>query len=108
MSRPKITYVSASGVASTVEAEIGSNLMATALANGIDGITGECGGGMMCATCHCYVDEGFAEKLPDRSETEDEMLDWTASERRGNSRLCCQIVVGPETDGIIVHLPEVQ
>ena len=38
---PKVTYVSASGVATTVEAETGSNLMATALANGIEGIAGE-------------------------------------------------------------------
>lgn len=105
---PKVTYVSASGVATTVEAETGSNLMATALANGIEGIAGECGGGMMCATCHCFVDEAFAGGLQERSETEDEMLDCTATERRETSRLACQIVVGPDIDGIVVHLPDDQ
>ena len=105
---PKVTYVNASGVATMVEAETGSNLMATALANGIGGITGECGGGMMCATCHCFVDEAFAGELPERSETEDEMLDCAASERRETSRLACQIVVGSDIDGIVVHLPDEQ
>jgi 2Fe-2S ferredoxin len=39
---------------------------------------------------------------------EDAMLEGTASERRRNSRLSCQLVVSPEMDGLVVYLPETQ
>lgn len=51
-----ITYISASGAARVLEVARGSSLMQAALANGLDGIVGECGGSAMCATCHVYVD----------------------------------------------------
>ncbi|MBN9571125.1 MAG: 2Fe-2S iron-sulfur cluster binding domain-containing protein, partial [Alphaproteobacteria bacterium] len=38
-------------------------------------ITAECGGACACATCHVYVDEEWAAKLPDKSDTETDMLD---------------------------------
>ena len=36
------------------------------------------------------------------------MLEFTASERKANSRLSCQLVVTPEMDGLTVHLPPTQ
>ena len=42
------------------------------------------------------------------SENEDEMLEDTASERKDNSRLSCQIKMTAELDGIVVHMPEEQ
>ena len=39
---------------------------------------------------------------------EDEMLDDTASERKPNSRLSCQIEMSDALDGIVVELPETQ
>jgi 2Fe-2S ferredoxin len=39
---------------------------------------------------------------------EDAMLEGTASPRKPNSRLSCQLVVSPEMDGLVVHLPETQ
>jgi len=104
----KITYISSDGDQTTIDAADGDSLMQTAIANDIDGIIGECGGSMMCATCHVYVDEAFLDRLPPRSEGEDEMLDCAASERRDNSRLSCQIKAAPEIDGIVVSLPETQ
>jgi 2Fe-2S ferredoxin len=36
------------------------------------------------------------------------MLEFTASERKPNSRLSCQLIAAPELDGLIVYLPETQ
>lgn len=104
----RVTYISSGGEETTVDAAHGDSLMQTAIANGVDGIVGECGGSMMCATCHVYVEEAFLDRLPERSEGEVEMLDCAASEQRGNSRLSCQIKAGPEIDGIVVRLPGTQ
>lgn len=104
----KVTYIASDGTEISVEAEDGVSLMVTALLNGIDGIIGECGGSAMCATCHVYVDEAFVEALPAPSDVETEMLACTASERRPNSRLACQISAGPALEGLVVHIPASQ
>jgi 2Fe-2S ferredoxin len=103
---PTITYIQPDGAGRTIEVAVGTTVMHASIANDIDGIIGECGGSAMCATCHVYVDEAFAEKLPAMNSVESEMLESTASERRPNSRLGCQIVIGPELDGLRVTLPE--
>lgn len=105
---PAITYVSTDGDREEVELAAGTTLKDGALDNGIDGIEAECGGNAMCATCHVYVDGAWMDKLPERSEVEDELLDSTACERTDASRLSCQIRVTEELDGLVVHLPEAQ
>jgi 2Fe-2S ferredoxin len=60
---PKITYTDSSGTARTVEADLGSTVMETAIRNNIPGIEAECGGACACATCHVYVDEAWREKV---------------------------------------------
>jgi len=87
---------------------VGWSLMQGATLNGVDGIEGECGGSCGCATCHVYVDDGFLDKLASIAESEEEMLECTASERQANSRLGCQIKVDDALDGIVVRLPETQ
>ncbi len=42
----RVTYITADGEQTTVEAEEGSTVMHAAIANGIDDILGECGGSM--------------------------------------------------------------
>jgi 2Fe-2S ferredoxin len=91
----------------TIDIPVGTSVMQGATAAGIDGIIGECGGELMCATCHVYVLSG-AECLPPKSEFEDEMLDLTAEVRQSNSRLSCQIKMTGELDGLVVALPKVQ
>lgn len=105
---PTITYVTADGDRHTVEAKPGVSIMQTALAHDIGGIVAECGGSAMCATCHVYVSDAFADRLDPVGEVEAEMLECTASERTANSRLSCQIEVSDELDGLEVHLPEHQ
>lgn len=104
----KVTYMAADGTRTDVDANEGSTVMHTAVANNVDGIVGECGGAMMCATCHCYVDEAWVGRVGARSDGEEDMLEGAASEVTDRSRLSCQIKLAPELDGLVVHLPEDQ
>lgn len=105
---PKVTYLAHDGTRTVVEAKAGHSLMETARAHGIAGIVGECGGSMMCATCHVYTDPDRAGDLPAMGETEDAMLDSAVCPRRPNSRLSCQLVVTPAFEGLVVEMPERQ
>jgi ferredoxin, 2Fe-2S len=105
---PSITYVHPNGARQVLDVPVGTSVMRAAILNGVDGIVAECGGEMMCATCHVYVDEAQLGRTPSQSDDERAMLEFTASERRSNSRLSCQLVVTPEMDGLVVHLPETQ
>jgi 2Fe-2S ferredoxin len=92
----------------TLEAKPGESLMQAAVAANVRGIEADCGGLLTCATCHVYVREPFASRLPPPSEDELGMLEFTASPRRTNSRLSCQIELGESLDGLAVELPESQ
>lgn len=104
---PTVVFIDHSGATYEVEAPLNKSLMQVALENGVPGILGDCGGSCSCATCHGYVDEKWADALPPRSETEVFMLE-EVPEPRPTSRLCCQIRVTPEMDGIVVRLPAEQ
>lgn len=101
----QITYVEHDGRDTVVEVPEGWTLMQAAIANGVDGIVGECGGACSCATCHCYVDPARANELPPMDATENTMLDYTVDERRPNSRLACQLRATPALDGLVLTLP---
>jgi 2Fe-2S ferredoxin len=104
---PKITYIEHDGTARTVEAELGSTVMETALRNDIGGIVAECGGGCTCATCLVHVDEKWFAAVGPASPDEEDMID-TAFEITPTSRLSCQIKVTEELDGLIVRTPAYQ
>ncbi|SPF80938.1 2Fe-2S iron-sulfur cluster-binding protein [Pseudoprimorskyibacter insulae] len=103
-----VTYVAASGSRQTVAGNVGESVMQTALNSGVDGIIGECGGSMACATCHCFVDEAWTDKTGTRMDGEEDLLDCAAVEMQDTSRLSCQIRLTPDLDGLVVHLPESQ
>lgn len=106
---PLVTYIAFDGKESQIDVTVGENVMRGALYNDIEGILGECGGGLACATCHCYVDDAWADKAgTPTSQDESDMIDSAASGRRPTSRLSCQIEMSAELDGLIVHLPETQ
>jgi len=100
---PKITFRSASGDATEIDAVGGFTLMETAVNNGVDGIEGECGGGLSCGTCHVHVDLGFADLLEAPLPGEAEMLELLIG-CDARSRLACQIKVAPALDGMIVDI----
>jgi ferredoxin, 2Fe-2S len=103
----KITFIDATGMARTVEADNGSTVMETAIRNSIPGIEAECGGACACATCHVYVADDWSEKVGKPQPMEDDMLDF-AFDVRPTSRLSCQIKVKAELDGLTVMTPAKQ
>lgn len=103
-----VTYILSDGRQQQVEVPDGDSVMQGAVRANIEGIVGECGGALACATCHCYVDEAWSEKVGGPSEMETQMLEFSASEAKPNSRLSCQIFASDELDGLVVRLPETQ
>ena len=103
----KITYIEHSGKSHTVEVANGLTVMEGAVQNNIPGIDADCGGSMACATCHVYVKDDWFNKINEKSEGEDDMIDQ-AFEPKKISRLSCQITVSEELDGLEVNLPEKQ
>jgi ferredoxin, 2Fe-2S len=104
-----VTYIEHDGTPHQVEVSDGDSVMQGAVNNMISGIVAECGGGMACATCHCYVDAAWIDRVgPPVSAAERDMLESAAAEIKPGSRLSCQITVCHELDGLIVHLPESQ
>ena len=99
----KVTFVNADGAVQQVDAEEGRNLLEIAQAAG-QPLEGTCEGQMACSTCHVIVDKDWFDKLPRSVEDEEDMLDLATGARR-TSRLSCQIILTPNLDGLIVHIP---
>jgi 2Fe-2S ferredoxin len=96
------------GPPTELQCKPGQTLMQAAVEANVPGIEADCGGLMTCATCHVYVREPFLSALPAQSADELAMLEYTASPRRENSRLSCQIELGGALDGLTVDLPATQ
>lgn len=105
---PKLTFVSPSGERMEFDVKGPSSAMHVARLHGVDGIEAECGGALACGTCHVYVEEQDVGKLPAASESETEMLDLVAADRKSTSRLCCQIEITESVENIVLHIPETQ
>ena len=103
----KITFIDSKDTTRTVEGEVGSTVMETAIKNAVPEIEAECGGACACSTCHVYIDEAWREKVGEPSPMEEDMLDF-AFEVKPNSRLSCQIKVSEALDGLTVRTPERQ
>lgn len=99
----KVTFINADGSVQDVEAVEGQSLLEIAQAAG-QPLEGTCEGQMACSTCHVVIDKAWFDKLPRAVEDEEDMLDLASGARR-TSRLSCQILLTPELDGIVVHIP---
>ena len=100
---PKMTFIEKDGTVLEVDAPNGMNVMEISHLHGVD-IEGACGGCMACATCHVIVRPDFFEKLEEKAEEEEDMLDL-AFEVESTSRLGCQIIMSDDLDGLVVALP---
>jgi 2Fe-2S ferredoxin len=103
----KISYIEFGGTEHTFDIAPGMSVMQGAVGNSVRGIIGECGGAASCATCHVYVDPTWLNKVGEKNETEQALLEEVC-DPQPNSRLSCQIKVTEELDGLIVRLPSKQ
>jgi 2Fe-2S ferredoxin len=102
-----ITYILRDGSRRAIDVKDGLSAMQAAISNNISGIDGDCGGCLSCATCHVYVEEGLST-LPPLGEEEDALLEGVAAERKDTSRLACQIMAGPDHQGLVLRIPDRQ
>jgi 2Fe-2S ferredoxin len=101
-----ITIIDRNGVTQTYEAPTDMNMNLMEFCKAVElTVKGECGGMAMCATCQVYIESDT--QLPERSESELDMLDQ-AFFVKDNSRLGCQIHLNPSLEGLIVRIaPEI-
>jgi 2Fe-2S ferredoxin len=105
---PQVSYVQPDGARRDVDVPAGTSVMKAAIHNDIPGIVAECGGSLMCATCHVYVDAQDADRIPAPDAEESEMLEVTAAPRRPTSRLSCQVIVADAVGALTVYVPKEQ
>ena len=103
----KVHYVAHNGVERTIEVPAGESVMQGAVTNAVSGIDADCGGQCACATCHVFIDPAWVERTGQRTQQENDMLNF-AAELRDSSRLACQVQVTAELDGLVVAMPEGQ
>ena len=98
---PTVWATKRDGTTHPVRARSGVSLKDNLKRGGIDEILGLCGGCASCGTCHVYVADDWADRLPPIEGEEETILafsDW----REPNSRLSCQIKVTDELEGLCV------
>jgi ferredoxin, 2Fe-2S len=98
----KIHVTDRAGREHSVEGLEGWRLMEVIRDHGLP-IKAECCGACSCATCHVYVDPGWAPRLPPPLPEEENQMD-SAFEVHDNSRLSCQIILNESMDGLRVTL----
>jgi ferredoxin, 2Fe-2S len=99
----RLSVTDRDGVRTTTEAGVGQSAMEAIRAAGVEQMLAICGGVCACATCHIYVDPERLELLPPMGSDEDELLS-ALSHRAQNSRLACQIPLGPAIPDLNVQI----
>ncbi len=100
---PKLTFINTDGSRTEIAAPCGISVMEIAHKNNVD-VEGACEGALACSTCHVVVATDDYERLEEPTEDEEDMLDL-AFGLTHTSRLCCQIIMSEELDGLTVTLP---
>ena len=100
---PKLIVVNREGEEQAVDAASGVSVMEAIRDNGFDELLALCGGCCSCATCHVFIDPAFADRLPEMSEDENDLLD-SSDHRNESSRLSCQIQMNDSLEGLVVTI----
>jgi 2Fe-2S ferredoxin len=100
---PKLIVVTREGEEREIEGETGLSVMEVIREAGIDELLALCGGCCSCATCHVHVEPAYADRLPEMSDDENELL-AISDDRAADSRLSCQIQFTAALDGMTVTI----
>lgn len=101
---PKVNFIFKDGTKKTIEAEEGRYINEIAEENDIN-IPSACGGNSTCGTCHVHVGKEFFDKLNPANDDEEDTLE-VVNDRNDFSRLCCQLKLTQELDGIEIYATE--
>lgn len=96
-----------SGERREIDARCGVSLMESAKAASVEGIDADCGGSMVCGTCHVHVSPEWLERLAPPDDMEAMILECVP-DPHPRARLSCQIVVTEEMGGIELTVPVAQ
>ncbi|RDV06308.1 2Fe-2S ferredoxin [Sphingorhabdus pulchriflava] len=102
-----VRFTEPDGSLKEVEANPGDSLMELAKAKGVDGIVAECGGSMVCGTCHVHVAEQWFDRLDPASSMEQDILEFVLYPDPC-ARLSCQIKLSEQLDGLEIIIPPAQ
>jgi len=102
---PRIVFETAEGKRIEVDGRVGESVMLAALVGMVPGIEAECGGACSCATCHVHVDPAWQGTVGPPGTLEAGMLEMLDNVSDA-SRLCCQVKVRDEIDGLVVKVPD--
>ena len=101
---PKITFETTDGRRIEVDGLEGESVMLAALVGMVPGIEAECGGACSCGTCHVHVAPEWQAVVGPPAALEAGMLEMIDNAGEA-SRLCCQVKVRDEIDGLVVRVP---
>ncbi|MDB5970176.1 MAG: (2Fe-2S)-binding protein [Hydrocarboniphaga sp.] len=90
-----------------LEAAAKQSLMNAAVAAGIPGIDADCGGSMVCGTCHVHIAPQWRDRLPPISDMEQALLECVP-QPHPDARLSCQIPVSEQLQGLVALIPSAQ
>lgn len=102
---PTVTWIVEGSEPIVADVAKGQSLMEAAQDNDVPRISGDCGGCLSCATCHVVVDDAWVSKVGPADGVEISMLECTEAPAEPNSRLCCQIFMTDELEGLVLRVP---
>lgn len=102
----QLTFVTAHGPVQ-IEAGGEGSVMRAAKAKGVEGIDADCGGSMVCGTCHVIIVNSNGATLPEPTEMEAEILEYVP-EPHPDARLSCQLNLVDCVDGMVFKVPALQ
>ncbi len=100
----RIHFLLPTGEQRTAIGSVGESLLDCALEHHIPGLLGQCGGVIICATCHCQLSATWRQTLPAPHPDETELLGYVEN-ATPDSRLSCQVHLHSEHDGMTVMVP---
>lgn len=103
----EVTFIDQEHHEQHVEIPAGYTLMEAATENSVSGIVAECGGIMICGTCHVHIPSPWKETLPPPQPEEAALLRRVTG-ATADSRLSCQVTPAPEQENLVVHVPREQ
>ena len=99
----KFTLETRDGARQEITGKNGVSLMKLIRRAGVEELVAQCGGSCACATCHVYLTLPQGTAMIESGPAENRMLS-TASHRKLNSRLACQIRFDDIFDGMAIRI----